>query len=296
MHKIYSYLLFSLIVSLLTSCSESEDSINESDGMLKVNLNGIKPLNEGLIYEGWIIVDSKPISLGRFNPTSTTTEQTFSISSANSASATSFILSIEEENNQNLVPSATKILIGDFIEGIANLSFENAVGFIIDPSIEYNLHCNTITPTDGTTDPRGSDEQYGIWFQNSLGPGLYNIPVLNEGWKYEGWVVFNGTIPLSTGKFTSYQGPDESSYYSGTFPGNDYPGEDFLENLPAGVSGYVPGSTVMITIEPDLISDLDSQFFIKPISGIAVGGLSGTHLEIIENFNATITGTATIIN
>lgn len=130
------------------------------------------------------MVNEVPISIGRFNTESKTTEKTFSFSTRDLNSATSFLLTIEETNKENTVPSDTKLLIGDFVANTAILNFEEAVGFVVDLSIEYNLHCNTMIPTDGTTSPLGSDENYGLWFQNSVGPGLSNIPILNKGWKY----------------------------------------------------------------------------------------------------------------
>lgn len=290
-NKLFVLVFFS-IAFISCSDSNSTNSPEEDTTTLTLNLIGVEPLKETLIYEGWLMVNEQPFSVGRFNTQSLTTEKIFSVPTKDLNAATSFILSIEETNSQNSKPSDTKLLFGNFVSNTADLNFEVAVGFVIDPTIEYNLHCNTMTPTDGTTNPLGSDENYGLWFQNSLGPGLSNIPILNKGWKYEGWVFFNGTTPLSTGKFTSHLGPDESSYYCGDYPGNNYPGEDFLKNLPNGVSGYVVGSPVVITIEPDLTSDLDIPFYLRPISGVVVEGLSGTSLDIKENYSSSIFGTA----
>ena len=272
------------------------DCTNDTGGdNLTLTLNGVLPLDSGLIYEGWIEVSGNLISIGRFNTTSTNFTASFSVNSDDLLNATSFILSIEEADNDAPGISATKLLDGDFDADTATLTFGDATGLIIDPNGDYNVFGNTITPTDGTTNPFGADEDYGFWFQSSITSGLFDLPTLNEGWKYEGWVVFNDNIPLSTGQFTEAIGADDSSQYSGPFPGNQFPGEDFLTNLPAGVDGFVPGNPIIISIEPDLPSDVDSPFYIQPVTGNAnpeIAGASGSLLDTDLNINASITGTA----
>jgi len=77
-----------------------------------------------------------------------------------------------------------------------------------------------------------------------------DLPTLPEGWEYEGWVVINGQ-PLSTGKFLKVDEADFATPYSGASPGPAYPGEDFLQNAPAGLTFPLDlsGSTAVISVE-----------------------------------------------
>lgn len=60
-----------------------------------------------------------------------------------------------------------------------------------------------------------TDENSGVcWLNPENGPGRgLELPELVAGWKYEGWVVEDGT-PVTTGKFTSVVSADESAPYS----------------------------------------------------------------------------------
>ena len=99
------------------------------------------------------------------------------------------------------------------------------------------------------------EEFSGIWFlDNSSGSAVagLDLPELTAGWKYEGWVVIDGT-PLTTGTFTGCRcAADEGAPFSGTNPGPSYPGEDFLVNAPSGLTfpTDLRGKTVVISIEP----------------------------------------------
>lgn len=61
------------------------------------------------------------------------------------------------------------------------------------------------------------------------------LATLPAGWKYEGWAVINGT-PVSTGTFTSASAADDSAPFSGATAGPPFPGEDFLQNAPSGLT------------------------------------------------------------
>src|SRR3990172_3631116 len=89
------------------------------------------------------------------------------------------------------------------------------------------------TPTDAD----GSNETAGVWFLDpAAGPGpALSLPTLPAGWIYEGWGVGQGT-PLSTGRFMSATGADDSAVFSGPLAGPPLPGGDFLANLPAGIT------------------------------------------------------------
>jgi len=121
------------------------------------------------------------------------------------------------------------------------------------------------TPTDGALD---TDETSGIWWEDfSTGAPLpsLDLPILLEGWEYEGWVVIDGQV-LSTGKFLLNDEADFAAPYSGAAPGPPYPGEDFIVNAPAGLSFPLDlsGSTTVISVEPSP-DNSPAPFSIKPL-------------------------------
>ncbi len=77
------------------------------------------------------------------------------------------------------------------------------------------------------------------------------LPELETGWKYEGWVVVDG-VPLTTGTFISASGSDETAPFSGANPGLMYPGEDFLTNAAQTLQFPVDvrGKVAVVSIEP----------------------------------------------
>ena len=126
-----------------------------------------------------------------------------------------------------------------------------------------------------------------------------NLPELTPGWKYEGWVVLNGT-PVSTGTFTSVDGADDnaatSPFKGTTNDGPPYPGEDFVQNAPSGLSfpTDLAGTTVVISIEPSP-DNSTAPFLLKPLVA-PVDAAAADHTPYSMNNNAVATnptGTAT---
>ena len=107
------------------------------------------------------------------------------------------------------------------------------------------------TPSDQTSD----NELSGIWFAgvDHQSPGLDSLPDLPEGWIFEGW-AYRGGVHLSTGKFSSSSGPDQNCrYYSCSAAVPAFPGEDFLQNAPAGIEfpfSFDEGDTILVSLEP----------------------------------------------
>lgn len=100
----------------------------------------------------------------------------------------------------------------------------------------------------------------GVWFVVQEGkkgvpqPGL-ELPALDSGWVYAGWVVTGAGTTLPTGKFSNPRVQDDFSGFSGSAPSFGLPGEDFLKDSPEGVRfplNLADGrSQVIISIEPD---------------------------------------------
>jgi hypothetical protein len=278
---------------LLFSCKDSNDEPNTKS--LNIDIQGLDALGSDFVYEGWIIVNGSPVSTGTFSDVSF--PKSFTVSKNDLDSASKFVLSIEPANDSDPAPSNTKILVGDFVNNSANLSTAS-VGDFSNTMGKYIL----ATPTNGAN----TDENSGIWFldlPNSSPPPLtgLTLPALPVGWKYEGWVVINGT-PVTTGKFTNVNATDEFNGYSGNQPlgmpnGNDgfFPGEDFLTNAPNGLTfpTDLAGMTAVISVEPDP-DNSTMPFTLKPLVGMIPNNATDHVTYMLDaNLSSLPTGTAT---
>ncbi len=246
-----------------TSCS-SDDDDNSSPATLTLNLSGLEALGSDFVYEGWIIVDGSPVSTGTFS--SVDFPQTFSADADDLAVASTFVLSIEPSNDLDPAPAATKVLAGDFTGNSANVNSVGIVGDFSNSSGKYIL----ATPTDGGAD---TNEESGVWFlDNSSGMPMVglNLPTLTDGWKYEGWAVIAGT-PVSTGTFTSIDDFDDNAsttpFKGDAGDGPAFPGEDFLQNAPTGLTfpTDLKGTTIVISVEPSPDNSAN-PFTLKPLA------------------------------
>lgn len=266
-----SFLL--LISAMMVSCSNDDDN-EPSVGDLTLNISGLDDLGDGFAYEGWIIVDGAPVSTGTFtvNASGVPSQTSFEVSTSDLDAASTFVLSIEPVPDSDPAPAATKILAGDFsgnsaILGTSTVASEgfNAI------SGKYLVAAPT-----GTGTPE--EEFSGIWFlDNSSGSPVagLDLPELSAGWKYEGWVVIDGT-PVTTGTFTMVNAADEASPFSDGGPA--YPGEDFLMNAPSGLSfpTDIRGGAAVISIEPDPDNSA-APFTLKPLFHAIPASLSGVN-------------------
>ncbi len=267
-------ILMTILVGITISCNNDDDSSGPSTADLTLAINGLEDLGANFVYEGWIIVNSAAVSTGTF--TSTATSQTFTLDAAQLSAATRFVLSIEptgETGTAAATPSDTKLLVGDFAGNTATVSIGTVGDFSSTiPSGMFFLR----SPTDETSGNNGNDES-GIWFGS---PGMppapaLTLPTLEAGWKYEGWVVVDGTGPLSTGTFTGFDMADDNAGGSMSFSGTEnngppIPGEDFFNNEPSGFSFPldIRGRTIVISVEP-VPDNLPGPFLLKPLVGMA---------------------------
>lgn len=259
MKSILKLVTLSLIFTFVVISCNNDDENEDKTDVLTLNLSGLEELGADFVYEGWIIVDGNPKSTGTFS--SVVFPQTFEIDADDLLAATKFVLSIEPANDTDPDPAATKILVGDFSGSSANVTTA-VVGDFSSAAGEYIL----ATPTDGAM----TNETSGIWFLD-LSSGMpetgLNLPVLPDGWKYEGWAVIDGT-PVTTGTFTDSAAIDDSAPYSGGMSGPPFPGEDFLENAPLGLTfpTNIAGGKAVISIEPSP-DNSPSPFTLKPLVG-----------------------------
>lgn len=266
--------VLTLAMLVLGACSSDDDNtIASNQNNLEFSLSGLANLGDDYEYEGWIIVNGEPVSTGRFNiQEGNSITKTVSIDETKLASASSFVLSIEPVKNDTPEPSKTKVLIANFNENnaIVTANLIPGLGDFSNVTGKYFLR----TPTDeiaGGDNNNGNDEN-GIWFGNPGAPptpGFTGMPELDStaGWRYEGWIVVDGT-PISTGVFTKFNQPDSVNGFSGTLNnvGPPVPGEDFFLNAPDGVIFPldVRDKTTVISLEP-YPDNSEAPFFIKPL-------------------------------
>ena len=255
-------------ISALTfvACNDDDDNTPRTSN-LSLNISGLENLGSDFVYEGWIIVNGTPVSTGTFGVSDSgqLSQTSFVVDSDMLSAASTFVLSIEPSIDPDPAPAATKILVGDFSGSSANISSTGMVGDFSNSTGKYIL----ATPTDGMN----NNERSGIWFldlaSGTPATGL-SLPTLPAGWKYEGWVVMNG-MPISTGTFTDVAMADDNAtttnFKGDVNNGPAFPGEDFIQNAPAGLTfpTDLRGTTAVISVEPDP-DNSPSPFTLKPLA------------------------------
>ncbi|MGB0839160.1 MAG: anti-sigma factor [Chitinophagales bacterium] len=261
-------LLFAFFISsiiFLTGCQD-DDPVNAN---LTLSVSGLEDLGEDYAYEGWVIVDGSPVSTGIFtvDANGTPSASSFEVDAGDLDAATAYVLTIEPSPDSDPSPSAVHILAGDFSDAQASLSVGHDAALATDFSTAAGGFI-LATPTDGSMT---TNENSGVWWLDpAAGPApTLNLPTLPEGWAYEGWAVIDGT-PVTTGRFTSASGEDDAAPFSGATAGPPYPGEDFLNNAPAGLSfpTDLSGRTIVVSVEP-VPDNSPAPFLLKPLVGSA---------------------------
>lgn len=264
MKKVLKLAYVFLVVISFAACNNNDDDA-PTTGSLTIDLEGLEALGSNFVYEGWLIVNGSPVSTGTF--TSVSFPQSFTVGITDLNAATKFVLSIEPAVDPDPAPAPTKLLAGDFSGNSASVTSTGIVGDFSSSWGKYIL----ATPTDADD----SNEASGVWFlDNSSGSpavGL-GLPTLTDGWKYEGWVVLNGT-PVSTGTFTDPAAADDnaatSPYKGTTGNGPGYPGEDYVMGSAAGVDfpTDLKGATVVVSVEP-YPDNSPAPFTLKPLAHV----------------------------
>jgi len=287
--KLTNFLFAALVIGLFifSGCQDKQVTTNS----FSVAITGLEDLGNDYVYEGWLIVDGSPVSTGTFtvNSTGVLSQTTFDADISDLESATKFVLSIEPSVDSDPAPSAVKILGGDFSSNTATLSVGDGAALGDNFSTATGSYI-LATPTDALS----NNENSGVWWLVPGGtPGL-TLPTLPDGWRYEGWAVVNGT-PLSTGTFTSASGADAAAPYSGANAGPAFPGEDFLNNAPSGITFPLDlsGAKVVISVEP-FPDNSSAPFLLKPLVGtVPTAAVNGTSYTMMNNNTTNPVGTVT---
>jgi hypothetical protein len=271
---------------LLVSCSDDDN--NTAAPQLKLNLTGLENLGANYRYEGWVVVNGAPVTTGTFtvNDAGVLSQTTFDVAASTLANATTFVLSIEPANDPDPAPSNTKYLVGDFSGNSATVN----TGIVGDFSSATGKYLIASPSSMSMMDPFA-----GVWFINGAnGSSGLSLPTLDAGWKYEGWVVKNGTV-LSTGKFSNPAIADESGIYSGTLASPPFPGEDFIQNAPTGVTfpWDLSSATLVISIEP-VPDNSPMPFTLKPLShNVSATPSEGATVDMMRSLTSFPSGTVT---
>ena len=183
--------------------------------------------------------------------------------------------------------------------GVFNLGNEQILDFNFETAqARYILN----TPTD-TSD---TNLKRGIWFVNldtifteikdtsgvvieidtvvSRTSGL-ELPELPENWFYEGWAIF-GNDTVSTGRFIKPAGQDSSlNYGAGLANGYNFPGEDFINNPPQGVTfpADLSGTEVLITIKPPYPVNAYKPFTLIPFKTMIPANSQSEKVYTMQN-------------
>lgn len=279
MQQTFRLFLVLFAIGLIGVSCKEEDS---SD--LSLDISGLEDLGPNYKYEGWLIVDGQAITTGVFdvNANGELSQNSFEIDQDVLDGASTFVLTIEPSPDNDPGPSAVHILAGDFNADNAALTINHPAALnndFLQSTGSYIL----ATPTDSDSE----NEASGIWWLDpSQGPGAgLDLPVLPNGWVYEGWVVIDGT-PVTTGTFTSLNSPDDNAPFSGALPGPPFPGEDFLQNSPNSLSfpTDLRNGTAVISIEP-VPDNSAAPFLLKPLVS-AIPSNAEVHTSISMTNNA----------
>jgi len=287
-------IMIAVIVAIVIGAVVYFVSASDDSFALDVNFNNLAPLDQG-VYEGWVVRGDVKYSFGTFNMNEdgeVVGEFDFVDSDFSPEDGDMVVITIEPVPDADPGPSTVVVLAGELGSSSSDLTFP------IDTSAftgQYIL----ATPTN---DP-DEFEAAGVWFLDPSGPSpTLNLPDAPAGWVYEGWVVYNGETPISTGKFVSASGADMFNGYSGSAGAPPFPGEDLIRDLPNGLTGplvFNDGkSVIVISIEPD-IDGTDptgpGPAQVKPLSAVVADGAADHVLFDLANNSDVPSGSVSLL-
>jgi len=233
------YFFIIILLFIITGCEKDPDVVTTQDNLadITLTLENLPIISDTSRYVVWLYFSEasqiKPLKVQVLNITGGNTSITLTADLYYLRRAQNVILTVESANESADSLPGIKILAGEVIANTGQIDINNPLSFNLVPG-EITASYTLFTPTD-TLD---NSPKSGIWFvkynNGNMTQGL-ELPPLPGGWRYEGWVEVDGKL-ISTGAFTSGTGADLSSAYSGTHAQVAFPGEDFLNNAPAGVT------------------------------------------------------------
>lgn len=284
MNKFLKASIPAAIAMSLVACGGGSSNNDDNTVSMRLSSTNLEALGDDFDYEGWIIVDGSAVSTGKFDIVDgATVPASFDLDLTQANAASTFVLTIEPEENDPAGPADTHILAGPITDGVANIVTDHPGAFSSDFTESAGSFI-VATPTNGNATPT-----QGIWYLNPpvapAGPtaGL-SLPTLPAGWKYEGWIVGEDG-PISTGTFTDVAAADSDG--AGPAAGPDgsppFPGQDFID--PAL---DIVGLTSVISVEPSPDNSV-APFSMKPLATeIAASG------NVLNNISASNLPSATV--
>ena len=294
-----------------------DTDVGDPSAKIRLDFQGLQPVNNGYHYEVWSVSDCVALSLTRFNVTQagdlvvlagqTMPDQSFPISLDSLLG--DILITIEPPGEDDGKPSETRYLAGTFVDGSAELTVVHSLA--LGPRYRNSSGAFILSSPSSPVGRKTTEWMSGVWWVDvadaELGmtaPGVY-LPYAPAGWNYEGWVVFDGQ-PLTTGRFIRNSGYDlddmpdsdspEYSPYNGTDPVPRWPGEDFIRNPPEGLTfpTDIRGNDLFISIEPSP-DDSALPFALHALTGtVPIEGEFHTTYELTNNSGSYPTGTAII--
>ena len=287
MNKFLKASIPAAIAMSLVACGGGSSNNNDDNTVsMRLSSTNLEALGDNFDYEGWIIVDGSAVSTGKFDIVDgATVPASFDLDLTQANAASTFVLTIEPEENDPAGPADTHILAGPITDGVANIVTDHPGAFNTDFEESEGTFI-VATPTNGNATPTR-----GIWYLTppvgDAGPTpSLRLPVLPAGWLYEGWVA-GPDGPVSTGTFTSGDADDSiaagiiadvtgsDSDSAGPAAGRDadgnlnagppFPGQDFVDPALDLV-----GLNSVISVEP-FPDNSTAPFVMKPLIGPILG-------------------------
>ncbi|MGD8395692.1 MAG: anti-sigma factor [Candidatus Eiseniibacteriota bacterium] len=282
-------LILPALLAISSGCDdEPTDAVVPEHADLVIDLRGIQSLGAGFAYEGWLIVDGEPVSTGTFQVVNGVLQpDAFVADETQLAAATIFVITIEPVPDPDPAPSATRYLAGYFDDVTASMS----VGHPEALGDDFTDAAGTYILNTPTTAADVDDYASGIWWLLP-GPaprGSLDLPVLPQGWVYEGWVQRDGDF-VSTGRFTMPDGADSDGAgpAAAVDPAPPFPGQDFIDPRRQLVDGYA----AVVTVEPEP-DDSPRPFTLRPLVDLAIDDVgAGVPQSMVNQVRVTFpTGT-----
>lgn len=279
-------LAVTLFTVFISSCVP--DPVDPVYTKINVDVANLPDVGPDYVYEAWIVVNGNPVSAGVFDSDGSAFILELEASSQGIKDASSVIISMEPSPDPDPEPADTKVLVANFgTSATADMTTEvMSAGSFSDATGSYLL----ATPTTSTM----SEELSGVWFMTTDATAGLSLPVLADGWVYEGWAVIQD-IPVSTGTFTDPNGADSGNTYGGGLTEPTFPGEDFNQNAPAGLTfpTDLSGSTIVVSIEPSPDNSAEPFAFKPLVSAVPQGAETLVDYVMTTDTSTLPTGTAT---
>jgi hypothetical protein len=234
--------VLALAALFAAACGDDHNVWNpRGSSLVSFTFQNLAPLGGGLSYQAWAVEVQNAAYWG-----------------------SPIVIFNMNEAGEMVDPTTGEVLSGPFEAAVdagdlygVQVTVEPSTGLAQDSWLSLQIDLSEMsgryflaTPSDDVPD----NEMSGVWFADYAGGtptrGL-DIPQAPEGWDYEGWAVF-GDDTLSTGKFYYPAIADTLNPYGGITGNYDFPGQDFLQNAPEGLSfpTDLSGVPIFVTMEP----------------------------------------------